>query len=200
MDQHSRRRRLSQVLGLAVIAMAVLWLPGYLGLPNPFAVLQSLAGEPRIPSSDLCAVVLLALAYVFIPDEMSRLNRYFRLSELRHHRSATAHRGGGQSQVLDRRATGHAAYPQTCTRRADVIFAVGYSDRGGRDLVARERRKVGFKALPDAEDVKRRIEEWIDSELRRAAEEVAEFVESERSTTGSDEAPRARRVENHFSA
>ena len=99
-----------------------------------------------------------------------------------------------RSWTAERLGTPHIR--KRAPRRADVIFAVGYSDRGGRDLVARERRKVGFKALPDAEDVKRRIEEWIDSELRRAAEEVAEFVESERSTTGSDEAPRARRVEN----
>jgi hypothetical protein len=63
----------------------------------------------------------------------------------------------------------------------DVLFArqrlsTDSDGRPTRDPVARERAKVGFKALPDAEAVLARLERWIAGELEESAAEVSDFV------------------------
>ena len=66
----------------------------------------------------------------------------------------------------------------------DVVFAnrkrsSGSSGSGG-DPVQRERRTVGFKALSKPEEMRAYLESWIAGELQESAEEVADFVASQR--------------------
>lgn len=71
-------------------------------------------------------------------------------------------------------------------RFGDVIFArLPYQSSGEsrrRDPVYLERRDVGFKAIPNAEETKTFIEQWIAGELAETAATVSSFVES--ATTG----------------
>lgn len=64
----------------------------------------------------------------------------------------------------------------------DVIFATlpyrSSGDSNNRDPIRLERRKVGFKAIPNAEETKKFIERWIAGELAETAATVSDFVES----------------------
>lgn len=70
----------------------------------------------------------------------------------------------------------------------DVIFATlphhTSGDRKPRDPVHLERRKVGFKAIPDAEATRAFLERWIASELAETAASVAGFMETAASAAG----------------
>jgi len=82
---------------------------------------------------------------------------------------------------------------------SDVIFdqrSSGEADEVTRDPVARERRQVGFKALPNAQEIKQRIEEWIDDHIRESAREVADFVKATPSRQRRDLPTGGRRIEN----
>jgi len=82
---------------------------------------------------------------------------------------------------------------------ADVIFAMGPSGRsstGKGDIISRERRNVGFKALRQADEVRRNIEEWIEHRLQVAAAEVAVFAESAAASDGWGPGEGVHRIEN----
>ena len=62
---------------------------------------------------------------------------------------------------------------------ADVIFAHNReTGDGGRDPVRRERARVGFKSIPDAERLRSTLEAWVEAHRRRVADEVGDFVAS----------------------
>lgn len=46
----------------------------------------------------------------------------------------------------------------------------------GREFQPGLRSHSGFKALPNAEAIKSRIEEWVEAHVNRAAAEVGDFV------------------------
>ncbi len=52
------------------------------------------------------------------------------------------------------------------------------------DPVARARRSVGFKALPNAEEVRVWLEQWIAGELEEAANAVSDFLEAQHGMNG----------------
>lgn len=65
----------------------------------------------------------------------------------------------------------------------DVIFGSRRTSSGSdgrtRDPIQLERRTIGFKAIPNAEEMKTRLIEWIEGEIRESAQEVADFVEAQ---------------------
>jgi len=65
----------------------------------------------------------------------------------------------------------------------DVIFARQRTSSGttsrNQDPVSRVRQSVGFKALPNPEEVRDRLIEWIAGELQEAADEVSDFLEAQ---------------------
>jgi hypothetical protein len=65
----------------------------------------------------------------------------------------------------------------------DVIFGrmpeSSDNSSGNKDPVARARRSVGFKALPNAEEVRVRLEQWIAGELEESANAVSDFLEAQ---------------------
>jgi len=65
----------------------------------------------------------------------------------------------------------------------DVVFGtrrVGSgSDGRTRDPIRLESRTIGFKAIPDAEEMRVRLVEWIAGEIAESAESVTDFIESQ---------------------
>jgi hypothetical protein len=63
----------------------------------------------------------------------------------------------------------------------DVIFgrnpSSGSTSRQ-RDPVRQERDRVGFKGLPNPEEIRDRLEEWIAGELQESADTVSDFIEA----------------------
>lgn len=153
--------------------------------PSGAGVLETLevvlAQSPMLP---MILGVMLLLPFVLRIvklDGRSRYRRYFERSTyaITDRRVLVIEKDDVQSfepQTLDRprlveRAPGYG----------DVLFArqrlsTDSDGRPSRDPVARERAKVGFKALPDAEAVLARLERWIAGELEESAAEVSDFV------------------------
>lgn len=64
----------------------------------------------------------------------------------------------------------------------DVIFGTrrtGTSNGRTTDPIQRERRTIGFKAVPNAGEMKARLDGWIVGEIRESAEAVTDFIEAQ---------------------
>jgi hypothetical protein len=147
------------------------------------------------------AVVALGplLARVFNFDNASRLRRYFDslTYAMTDRRLIIVEKDKIQSFGIEDLAKPRVR--ERGRRCADVVFGEGRgrSTGGGRgDVITRERWRTGFKALPDAESVLRRVEAWKESQLGRAEETVAEFTTAIEEADGWGTGEGIRRVEN----
>ena len=201
MDHFGQRRRRARTVGIPIIVIVTLWLArDQLGLASLEGVSSLFSENPRMLLAMMVLVVLIALVYVFKVDDRSRLER--------HIRSLSYAISDRRLLILERDKV-VAAYTPEQTRRpslhkrspgySDVIFdqrSSGEADEVTRDPVARERRQIGFKALPNAQEIKQHIEEWIDDHIRETAREVADFVKATPSRQRRDLPTGGRRIEN----
>ena len=142
-----------------------------------------LANNPMALYGLAAVFALLIAARVFGFDSRGRLRRHFAkhaygLTDRRvivvEGKSVTSFRGDqlDQPRVVER-ANGYD----------DVIFGtrrVGAGTDGRtRDPIRLEQRTIGFKAIPNAEEIRGRLVEWIEGEIAESAESVTDFVESQ---------------------
>ena len=185
LDQHAKRRSRRRIVGIGATVLVVLWIARErLGFSRLADMVPVLSDNPKLALPLAVILVVIALIYIFKLDNVSRLDRYFhslayaitdrRLLILENSKLKESYTPEQVRQPIVReRGPGYA----------DVIFDKrsqhsGVDDTTSEDPVFRERRHVGFKALPNAQEMKQRIEDWIQNHHNRAADEVVDFVES----------------------
>ena len=202
MEHRSQVRRRNKLIILPVAALAIFWITDSLPVSSPSAIMENLPFEPKFLWVIAAPFLLIIAARLFKVDDTSRLDRYLR--------SLTY-------AITDRRLLileGDKIYSEYTPEKARKPFlrdrAPGYSDvifddrstrsqldnTESRDPVYRERRRVGFKALPDAKEVQQRIIDWIKGYQEEAAQEVADFVEAAPSRQRSERLQGAQHIEN----
>ena len=201
MAHHAQKRRRNKLFILVIAAVAVVWITRSLPVSGPLEILENLPFDRKFLWVIAAPFLLIAAAKAFKLDNESRLDRYLRsvtyaitdkrLLILEGDKVYSAYTPEeARSPFLRDRAPGYSdvIFDDQSTRRVD--------NTESRDPVFIERRRVGFKALRHAEEVRQRIIDWIDSYQQDAAYQVAEFVRPTRARRGADSAKGARRIEN----
>jgi hypothetical protein len=192
-----------KVRGLIVVLGGVggvaFLLRGTLDLGSVADVVALLRSEPQflVPIAVVAFAPVLARVLKF--DNASRLRRHFDslTYAMTDRRLIIVEKGEAQSFGIEDLAK--LRVRERGPGCGDVVFGDGrtMSSGGGRgDVIARERWRTGFKGLPDAESVLRRVEAWKESQLGRAEESVAEFTASIEEASGWGPGEGIRRVEN----
>lgn len=166
MEQYSRHRRRGGILGLVVMVIAVVWIIQESDLSN---ILPILAFDPRFLWGLAVMFLLVALLHTFKFDAKSRLQRHFRVLTYAMTDRRLLILEGRKLQMVGPKAASYTPEQihephirERASGYADVIFAEhsrGSGVRAGSDPIQRERRFVGFKAQPNAQEIKQRIEE-----------------------------------------
>lgn len=180
-------RRRGGAAGFFVVLAGVLGLTYYqtqqLGVPVLETIRMILDANPMAlyGAGGVMAFVIAARFLGF--DGQSRLKRHFAghaygLTDRRviviEGKAVTTFAGGELDRpIVVERANGYD----------DVIFGRRRIKTGGdsqtRDAVQLERRTIGFKAIPNAEEMRVRLVEWIAGEIAESAESVTDFIESQ---------------------
>ena len=200
-DHRAQQSRRKKLIAYPIAVAAVIWITGSLPISSPLEILENLPFEPKFLWV-LAAPILLILALrIFKLDDTSRLDR--------HLRSLNYAITNQRLLILEGNKI-YSAYTPEQTREpfirerapgfADVIFdnrsLTGGDGNISADPVFRERRRVGFKSLPDAQEVLQRIVDWVEGYHREAANEVADFVQAPASRQDSGQPQGAQRIEN----
>lgn len=189
---HRRRRKVTLVVGIALVLVLTFWL-----LPESIAVNELVeAMEMKMLLPLLGSLVVIALFFIFKQDTASQLNRYFQgLSYAITDRRLLILEGDRISDSYTPERVSTPVLKQRQAGRADVIFGRRSSTtEGRRSVVNRERDEVGFKALSNAREVEAMIGKWLEDSLSKAEKEMS--VEIETPSTQADSSSGRRRIEN----
>ena len=162
LDARAQRRGRSRILLLPLTFLLAFWITGSFGFSSPLAGLHNLPFEPRFLWV-VAAPALLTLAIrILWLDDHSRMKRYFqsltyaitdrRLLILEGNQISAAYSPEQvHAPILRQRAPGYSDvnFDEQSVRPNDLRIV--------QDPVYRERRQVGFKALPNAEEIQQRI-------------------------------------------
>lgn len=202
MEHQSKVSRRIKLIILPIAALAIFWIIDSLPVSSLSTIMDNLPFEPKFLWVVAAPLLLIAAARLFKFDGTSRLDRYLR--------SLTYAITSQRLLILEGDKIYSAYTPEQARepflrKRAPGYSDVIFDDRGtrsqtdnteSRDPVYRERRRVGFKALPDAQEIQHRIARWIEEYQQEAAEEVADFVQAPASRRSSNQPQGAQRIEN----
>jgi hypothetical protein len=182
-DAWASRRKRAGVVIIVVIAVAGLWgLSQRLGgsIPDLLDAIGPVIRDPENLVALAVPILLVTMIYVFKLDNRSSLNRYLHsLGYAITNRRLLVLEGDKLKESYPPERLRMPRVDQRAPGYADVIF--GKRRSGSRPSaggpVARERRHVGFKALPNAREIMHLIDQWLSDYLKQGAEDVAEFVE-----------------------
>ena len=162
-----------------VISVALYQLMQALDIDNLRDLIDALPDETllmlAVPFVIVVAIYL--LPRLFKMDSKSRLSRYFeslsygitnqRLLIVENDKLAHAFRPDevGELKVINR--------TEGCD---DLLWSVSEPTSDDMNPWQRERATIGFKAISNVMDVKRRIEKWINTHQKRAGQAVADFI------------------------
>jgi hypothetical protein len=181
LDQHAQRRRRGRLLAIGIFILAAPWLLSRTVFPSLSAVFEEVGLEPRFVVPIVVVLALIILPRMFKVDPKSRLHRYFN--------SLTYAITTERLLILEADKVYDAYTPEQVRSPRIRERAPGYSDVNfderdrhradgtiSKDDVLRERRHAGFKSLPNAQEMKQRIDDWLQDHHTQAAREVADFV------------------------
>lgn len=198
----SRRRRALVVAAIAAV-LAIVWLlgerTGIAALTDSIAPLGRVLAEDPKKLVPLAFVIALPIViYIFKLDNRSSLDRYFRsLAYAITNRRLLVLEGHTLKESMTPERLHVPRIRERAPGYADVVFGRRPS-RGARPNsggpVARERREIGFKALPNAAEIKGLIDRWVAGHRNRAAAEVADFLEAAENDRLSDPSRSVRRI------
>lgn len=190
-------------MGIGALLLAGPWLLSRTVFPSLSEVFAQLSLEPRFVVPIVVVLAVMILPKMFKVDPKSRLDRYFN--------SLTYAITTDRLLILEGNKIYDAYTPEQARQPIIRDRVPGYSDvlleqrsRSGidgtssksRDPVFRERRHAGFKALPNAQEIKQRIEDWIQDYHQQAAREVSDFVKATPEQKTTDEPRGGTRIVN----
>ena len=182
LERHSNRRRNGAIVGIGGLLLLIFWYSRQ-GLPNPIETLKSMPLEPKFLIPLVVILLVMTVPKMLKVDPKSRMDKYF--NSLTYAITTERLLILEGNKVVDSYTPEQARQP-VIRERAPGYADVNFDERGitnsdgehFKDHVLRERRRAGFKSLPNGQEMKQRIEDWIQSHHQQAARQVADFVEA----------------------
>jgi len=182
LEKHANRLRNGAIVGIGGLLLLIFWYSRQ-GLPNPIETLKSMPLEPKFLIPLVVVILVMTVPKMLTVDPKSRMDKYFN--------SLTYAITTERLLILEGNKVVDSYTPEQARQPVIRERAPGYSDvnfderditrsdgKHFKDFVLRERRRAGFKALPNAPEMKQRIEDWIQTHHQQAARQVADFVET----------------------
>jgi hypothetical protein len=201
--QRSRQRALlNTVVMVGILAFMMYQLRETLGVENLQEILDVLleASLLFVAVPTVVVVAIIILSRVFKLRDRSRLHRYFNsLSYGMTNRRLLIVEGDQVTHEFGPDDLGTLYVNRRTGDCNDLILGVN-SRRSSRTQVINkwywERSHHGFKAIPNIDGMKRRIEGWIRAHRERAGEQVADFIEDSATSGHGISCASTRRIEN----